>query len=215
MAWYSFWVVWLIIGVGLAIWGVTYTIGWHHEQVTSTRRYFSEDISTYIHIQYAARDAMLAGNPISVVIHTDSVKGIDFLQLTFDGADTYFPEYCNSSNATSGNLNLAESTKERPGNVVPVRPKVNADGSITFSGNATLVYYQGGNFDIGITFRPEDSGVQGYEMQQRNVKIPGAVSISPPETLLTIKTNWLITGISWLAVGVAMSIPAIIKIVPG
>lgn len=142
---------------------------------------------------------MVAGNPIHVEISTDSVKGIYFLQLTFDGADTYFPACYDSSNATSGNVTCVKSVRVRPNNVVPLEKEVDSDGNVTFSGNATLTYYQGGNFDIGITFRREDSPPQdyeGYEWGQPDVKIAAAVPVSPPETLLTMKTNQLITGIS-------------------
>jgi hypothetical protein len=207
----------LVVGLGLMSWGLTYTLNVHHKEVISTRTYFSKDISSYIYVKYVTTDAFVTGNPIDVTVNTGIVQGIDYIQLTFDGAGTYFPQdYDFSSTSPADMERLQESLRNSLNNVIPLQKQVSTVGIVTFSGKASgLVYSQGGNFDIGITFQQKGSGVMGYEMGQRNYKIPSVVSISPPEALLTIRNNNLMVGISLIAVGASFFIPSLTKIVFG
>lgn len=83
-------------------------------------------------------------------------------------------------------------------------------GITNFSGSITnLTYSAGGDFDIGITVINENGGVVGYEMGNREYVIEKAIHISPPEVLLTIRTNNLMTGLAWMGIGLALLIPGL------
>jgi hypothetical protein len=148
-------------------------------------------------------------------INTSNVTDVDFLELTFDGADIYFPEIYASSNTTANTKKLFEAMSSKLTNVVPLEMHIDNDNAVTFSGNATLLYYQGGNFDIGFTYRGKNLKTEGYENQQKGYKISGAVPVSPPENLLTMKTNQLMIGISWIAIAISIIIPVLTKILLG
>jgi len=209
--------IWVLLGVGICfmIWGLSFTFNVHHKGVVSSRTYFSKEIPGYIHIKYTTKDAFVAGNPIDMVIKTGIIENVDKIQLTFDGAGSYFPGDYNLSSVNSGDIEkLHESLRKSMNNVVPLQSQVSSVGIVHFTGEATgLVYSQGGNFDIGITIQPKGSGLIGYEMGQRDdYRIAAGINISPPETSLAMRSNNLMVGIAYVAVGISLFIPALMRI---
>jgi len=209
--------IWVLLTVGtcLMIWGLSFTFNVHHKGVVSSRTYFSKKIPGYIHIKYTTKDAFVAGNPIDMVIKTGIILNVDTIQLTFDGAGSYFPGDYNLSSINPGDIEkLHESLRKSMDNVVPLQSQVSSVGIVHFTGEATgLVYSQGGNFDIGITIQPKGSGLIGYEMGQRDdYRIAAGINISPPETSLAMRSNNLMVGIAYVAVGISLFIPALMRI---
>lgn len=209
--------IWVLLGVGicLMIWGLSFTLNVHHKEVVSSRTYFSKKIPGYIHIKYTTKDAFVAGNPIDMVIKTGIIESVDKIQLTFDGAGSYFPGDYNLSSVNPGDIEkFHESLRKSMNNVVPLQSQVSSVGIVHFTGEATgLVYSQGGNFDIGITIQPKGSGLIGYEMGQRDdYRIAAGIYISPPETSLAMRRNNLMVGIACIAVGISLFIPALMRI---
>jgi len=205
----------VVVGICLMIWGLSSALNVHHKGVVSSRTYFSKKIPGYIHIKYTTKDAFVAGNPIDMVIETGIIGNVDRIQLTFDGGGSYFPGDCNFPSVNPGDIEkLHESLRNSMNNVVPLQSQVSSVGIVHFTGEATgLVYSQGGKFDIGITIQPKDSGLIGYEMGQRdNYRIAAGIYISPPETSLAMRSNNLMVGIACVAVGISLSIPALMRI---
>lgn len=208
------WVL-LVVGICLMILGLSFTFNIHHKEVVSSRTYFSEEIPGYIHVKYSTKDAFVAGNPIDAVIRTGIIMNVETIQLTFDGAGSYFPADYDFSSVNPEDIRRShESLRKSMNNVVPLEREVSSAGIVHFTGEATgLVYSQGGNFDIGITMAAKDSGVIGYEMGKRNnYRITEGISISPPETSLAIRNNNLMVGIAWIAVGMSLFIPTLMRI---
>ncbi len=209
--------IWVLLGLGtiLMIWGLSFTLNVRHKEVVSSRVYFSKKIPGYIHIKYTTKDAFVAGNPIDMVIQTGIVENVDKIQLTFDGAGSYFPGDDNLSSVKPGDIaNLLKSLKKSMNNIVPLQSQVSSVGIVHFTGEVTrLVYSQGGNFDIGITIQLKGSGLIGYEMGQRDdYRIAAGIYIAPPETLLAMRSNNLMVGIAWVAAGISLFIPALMRI---
>ena len=80
----------------------------------------------------------------------------------------------------------------------------------TFSGSLqNLTYNLGGKFDIGITITKRDGGVIGYGMSDLSYRIQDAIEVSPPETLIQIKNNNIMTGLGWIGIGLPFLIAAL------
>ena len=72
----------------------------------------------------------------------------------------------------------------------------------TFSGSLeNLTYSTGGKFDIGITVNKADGGVIGYGMSDLSYVLTDVIEVSPPETLLQIKNNNIMSGLAWIGIG--------------
>lgn len=79
-------------------------------------------------------------------------------------------------------------------------------GTATFSGSMeNLTYATGGKFDIKFSLGKRTSEGVAYNGQDPSYSyvLAEAVEVSPPEVLLQIKNNNLLTGLSYIAIGVA------------
>jgi hypothetical protein len=80
----------------------------------------------------------------------------------------------------------------------------------TFSGSIKNVTYAvGGKFDVGLTFIGRNGIPVGYGMSDISYALNDVLEISPPEVKLQIKSNNLTTGLSYIAVGIAILFVAI------
>jgi hypothetical protein len=72
----------------------------------------------------------------------------------------------------------------------------------TFSGSLqNLTYSNGGAFNVGITVNTV-KGTFGYGVGDTTYVLPNAMTISPPETMLQIESNNIITGLGWIGLGI-------------
>jgi hypothetical protein len=207
-------IVLVIILVPIGI-GLKFIFFPSHHEVVSYRDYFSPQLQTWLYLKYTSKDGFIAGNPIDVDIQSGIVTNIQSLQLTFDGAGSYFP---GNYNYTTMDISKLKEQQEKMvkdmNNIVPLELKTTKVSEIShFEGSINnLVYGQGGNFDIGFTYVNKEQGVVGYGMSQIENKIVNGISIASPETLLTIRNNNLLTGISLITVGISIFIPLLIKV---
>ena len=72
-----------------------------------------------------------------------------------------------------------------------------------------LRYNLGGTFDIGITITKRDGEVIGYEMSNISYILQDAIEVSPPEALIQIKNNNIMTGLGWIGIGLPFLIVAL------
>ena len=179
----------------------------HHIKRASYRVFYAEKIPTYIHLKLETIDAFTAESPINISIQTGIVDRVNGIQLTFDGASRYFPREYNYSDPQFFEKQY-ESHQEAFKNIISLQKDTTPVTGIThFSGSIeNLTYSSGGDFDIGITIINEDGAVIGYEMGNRQYAIEKAIHVSPPEALLTIRNNNLMTGLAWMGVGLALLI---------
>jgi hypothetical protein len=71
----------------------------------------------------------------------------------------------------------------------------------SFSGQIQKVTYSnGGSFEIGLSINYRNNGLIGYELGDRSYAIQNAIQISPPETLLQIRSNNIMIGLSYIGV---------------
>jgi len=185
--------------------GLPYIQDKHHIKRTSNLVLYTEKIPTYIYLKLETIDAFTAENPINISIQTGIVNRVNGIQLTFDGASKYFPRKYNYSDPQffeKQNEYYQEAFK----NIIFLKNDTNPITGIThFSGSIeNLIYSSGGEFDIGITIINENNGIIGYETGNRQYTINKAIRVSPPEVLLTIRNNNLMTGLAWVAIGLAL-----------
>lgn len=192
--------------------------------------FYHGQIQTVFYVKTDTIGAFMASNPINISITTNgmNVKGI---QLEFLGASRYFPNNTappsapNSSSwqdwaqygqamqewANAINQNLAKIHE----NILLLTNDTNLTWSIpfenitipnypTFSGEfQNLTYNVGGDFSIGVTVTQSDGNVVGYGLGDTSYIIDNAITISPPETLLQIESNNILTGLGWIGIGVS------------
>ena len=202
-------VVLIALGLGIIFFqALPYLRNKHHEELTLTHTFYAEEIQTFIYLKLETTDAFTANNPINVTIQTGilppetSVQGI---QLTFDGADEYFPGDFNLSDPSFFEEQYETFHQKLTSNAVRLKKDTAPVTGITkFSGNVpNLTYLIGGTFDIGITIFRDDGSVVGYGMGNKSYAIDEVIHISPPEVLLTIKNNNLMAGLAWVGIALA------------
>lgn len=234
----------IIVGAVLFVEGIPYVTNNVHKKVSATRSHYFDKIPSWIYVRMETEDAFTANNPINInitttIINLDKIRG---LQLSFEGADKYFPfnkpepypsmppfgstkeeydqyrkavdEYWEnhekSLNETfeqlSANILHLQSDRDISDFELPEGFPLPANYSIpkysTFSGSLQkLMYSTGGKFDIGITVYKADGGVIGYGMSDLSYVLKDVIEISPPETLLQIKNNNIMSGLAWIGIG--------------
>lgn len=72
-----------------------------------------------------------------------------------------------------------------------------------------LTFSSAGTFGIGVTLTMSDGQVIGHGVGDERFILEDAIHISPPETLLTIKSNNIMIGLAWLAVALSLIITGI------
>lgn len=210
--------IFLVLGLGIVFFqALPYLQDKYHSNIVSNRVYFAEMIPTYIYLKQETSDAFTANNPINISITTGiTPKEIRGIQLTFDGAESCFPR----ERPEYPEINFSEPLKEYYkkvdeyfnkseefdkkcfNNIISLQQKTTRVSEIShFSGGLSLTYPAGGDFDIGITIIRSDGGVAGYEMGNRQSAIKGAIHISPPEALYSIRNYNRTAGLALLALG--------------
>jgi hypothetical protein len=213
-------VIWAIfctflIGMGLIffILSVPYITNKYHKRVTINRVYFTDKIPAYIYVKMESNDGIIAGNPIDISVTTTNIdrNKVRGIQLTFEGADRYFPDYTKLS-PPSSREQLEEYFKKLEKELDKLRKEIGANILVfhndtdrawtSFSGSIkNVIYSSGGKFDIGLTIIRADGGVIGYEMGQREYAIKGAIEVSPPEVLFQIENSNIMRGLGLIGIG--------------
>lgn len=191
----------ILIGAIFCLKSIPYFANNTSEKIVDYRVYFSEKIPGYIYLKLESENAFVAGSPINITISTGIVD-LTYLQLTIDGASKYFPDDINIKDIGFNNSELRDKTK----NVIPLNKHTTSVSKITtFSGKTdNLVFGSGGNFDIGITLQRNNGGIIGYETGMRDYKIDDAIYISPREVLTGFRTNNILIGLAFLAIGISL-----------
>jgi len=171
-------------------------------------------------------DALVANNPIDISVTTTMIdrSKIRGIQLTFEGAEKYFPNHTKLSppSPPSSSKNLEEYFKELEeyydelereldrmreeigANILILRSDTDLNWT-SFSGSIrNIVYSSGGSFDIGITLIKADGEVIGYEMGDRNFAIKNAIEISPPEVLVQLENTNVMRGLSYIGISIPL-----------
>jgi len=203
---------------------IPYITNKSHKRIVVNRVYFFDKIPAYFFVRLETNDALVANNPIDISVTTTNIdrSQIRGIQLTFDGAERYFPNYTKlfPPSPPSSTENLEEYFKkleEYYKELDKMRQEIGANILIlhndtdwnwtSFSGSIkNVIYSSGGTFDIGITLIKSDGGVIGYEMGDRNFAIKNAIEISPPEVLIQLENTNVMKGLSYIA----LSIPFLI-----
>lgn len=204
-----------------------------HDIVTEINDYYfyHGQVQTVFYIKTETTGAFLADNPINVSVTTNRMD-VNGIQLEFLGASKYFPNntappepppigsseqawtqyeqaiqvWANAlrQNTEKSSENILFLTNDT--DITRTNPFDNTTlpNYPTFSGTfQNLTYSVGGEFSIGITITQSDGGVVGYGVGDTSYIINNAIGISPPETLLQIESNNILTGLGWIGIGVS------------
>ena len=183
-----------------------------HKNIRLTRIYETNNPRGYFSITYTTRDVFVAGNPINISIVTENMKDFEHLELQFIGSEKYFLEYYNYTNTTISNLidiqqklqNLSEKILRTH---VALKKKNYAEDYDYFEGSINdVIYTSSGDFDIGVTVRKDGEFFKGYLVGDKEYIIEDAIHISPHENMISLKTNQIMVGLSWLGIGIALLI---------
>lgn len=177
-------------------------------------------------------------NPINVSITTTpiDINEVTGIQLEFVGAAKYFPTPLTSSpprNASQQDREQYQRSMDEYDN--NLRQNIGANimhltndttrdtywdsqfpelsslpNPSRFSGTIqNITYSNGGEFDIGITVSTPN-GTFGYGVGDTSYVFKNAVTVSPPEALLQIQNNNVITGIGWIGIGLPFILAGLI-----
>jgi len=177
--------------------------------------------------------AFLADNPINVTMTTNPLQNVKGIQIDFLGAGKYFPDNTAPptrppegsseqawnqyeqairewANASIENLhriteNIIELKNDTDLVVFYPFQNLTFPNPSTFSGELkNLTYSIGGEFSIGVTITESNDAIVGYRHDEdTSYMINNVMTISPPETLLQIESNNILTGLGWIGVGVS------------
>lgn len=217
---YTFYVIGCVsliaIGLFLVFYAIPYLSNSVHSKIEANRVYLfkNEKLHSYFYVKLETSDAFVANNPIDISIVTPNIdrNKTRGLQITFDGASAYFPNFTKlniPSSLTTEELEKAidelneevQRMSDSIGkNIISLQNDTDKDWT-SFSGNIqNLTFSTGGKFDIGITINNVVGGVTGYEMGDRNCAIKEAIEISPPEVLIQVNNANIMTGLAWIGV---------------
>jgi len=187
--------------------------------------------------------AFLADNPINVSVTTNPLQNVKGIEIDFLGAGKYFPDNTASParppegsseqawnqyeqamrewvNASITNLHrMSESIMflKNDTDLVALNPFQNITSPVhsTFSGElSNLTYSVGGEFSIGIEITESNGAIVGYwHDEDTSYMINNVMTISPPETLLQIESNNILTGLGWIGVGVSPLIAGLVILI--
>jgi len=202
-----------------------------HKTIVVNRVYFFDKIPAYLFIHMETNDALVANNPIDISVTTTNIdrSQIRGIQLTFEGAERYFPNYTALSPPSPPSSSedyeeyfkkLEEYQKELKKELDKMREESGANILIlhndtnrnwtSFSGSLkNVIYSSGGIFDIGVTINKADGGIIGYEMGDRNFAIKNAIEISPPEVLIQLENANIMKSLGYIGVSIPFLIAGI------
>ncbi|MHC4183743.1 MAG: hypothetical protein ACYSR0_10365 [Planctomycetota bacterium] len=199
-------------GIGSVLSSFPYLYNNIHDDVSLIRSYETDNPKGHFVITYKTKDAFVAGNPINVTIMTGNMKEFEHIELQFIGSEQYVIEYYNYSNTSIDNLvdiqNKLQSLSE---NILKTHVALEKKSWIEyydyFEGNINdVIYSSGGDFDIGLTVKKEGELLKGYLMGDNDYVIREAIHISPYESMISIETNRIMIGLSWIGIGIALLI---------
>ena len=199
--------------------------------------FYHGQIQTVFFIKTESIGLFVADEPINVSVTTDRMNA-SYVQLRFLGAGKYFPnntsppispssgasmqeweqyeqalqQYYDLQNENERKLSSDTLLLTNDTNLTYTNPFTNetVPNYPTFSGSIqNLTYSVGGLFDIGVTVAQLDSGVVGYDMGDTSYVLQNVIQISPPETMLQIRSNYILTGLGWIGVGLSPLLAAI------
>jgi len=153
-------------------------------------------------------DAFMANNPIDIYISSHpTFSEVEHVQFTFYGAESTktFPR----NNDFSQRVTSEEEPDEefdRFLEAVLANHILLKKGTTNFSGEITkLVYHSGGDYSIGVMI----GGHPKMTTVPPDFETRPLIHILPVETQLSIRTNQLMTGLAWLAIGITLLLPGI------
>jgi hypothetical protein len=203
----------------------------HNKVSEITDSYFYHgQISTVFFIKTESVGLFVADEPINVSVTTvgTDVRGI---QLRFLGAGKYFPNNTAPPSPPSGNSSSEawnqwekemqqydESQRQNEESSADILLLTNdTDLTVTipfenitlpnyptFSGSIqNLTYSVGGQFSIAVTVTQANGTVVGYDMGDTSYILQNVIEVSPPETMLQIQSNYILTGLGWIGIGLS------------
>ena len=189
---------------------MSYTINKHHSKIEDIKIFpptqFGNITLMSIALKLETNDGFIAQNPIDVTVVSESnFDRIKEIQIEFEGAVKYFPGDYNPFDPNYWK-NFSEEVSR---NVIILNGKINPFTNITTFPQGqlkNLVYNTGGDYDIKVTLIKEDGTVIGSGVGDDRFDKKDAIHISPPEVLQTIKSNNIMAGLGYLAIGVALFI---------
>ena len=202
--------------------------------------FFEGDVWGHYTIKMETHGAFIANNPINVTMTTSTPMDIDkirSIQIEFLGGSKYFPRDYDSSPPSPPSWNASKADREQydiameeywknfketfdkewdasQSNLLFLHndSPPTASRISTFSGSLeNLVYPSGGQFDIGITANT-NNGVVGYGLGDTSYLVEDIITISPPETLLQMQSNSIMTGLGWIGIGIPFFLGGLIEI---
>jgi len=204
----------IAIALVLILLSIPYLTNKVRNKIVINRVYFFDKIPAYFFVKIETNDALVAGNPVDITVTTTNIDRtrIRSIQLTFDGANRYFPNFTKLSPPESSEQ-LEEYFKELEKELDKMREEIGANILIlhndteriwtSFSGTIrNVVYGAGGTFDIGITLTEATGKVIGYEMGDRNFAIKNAVNVSPPEVLFQLENSNVMRGLAYIGTAI-------------
>jgi len=204
--------------------------------------FYRGQFQTVFYIEATTIGAFIADNPINVSVTTNSMLNVSGIQLEFLGASKYFPnntgppspppegsseqawnqyeqavqEWINATRQDTQKIseNIMHMTNDT--HLTWYEPFENRTfpNPSTFSGELqNLTYSAGGEFSIGVTIFLSSGAVEGYGLGDTSYVIDNALTISPPETLLQIESNNILTGLGWIGIGISLFVPGLVILV--
>lgn len=193
--------------------------------------FYHSQTSTVFYLKSESLGLYVANEPINVSVTTNrmDVRGV---QLRFLGAGKYFPNNTAPPESPPSGASLEEWKEweqamqhwwdlweENLNKLSADILRLTNDTDLTFTDPFTnetrpnyptfsgsiqnLTYSVGGQFSIGITIFQSDGGVIGYDMGDTSYVLQNVIEVSPPETLLQIKSNYISVGLGWIGIGVS------------
>ncbi len=209
---YLFFILLILIGISIGVvlsvkFAIPYLRNEISERVVDYKVFFSDKIPGYVYVKLESRNAFVAGHPINITIATGIVN-LTYLQITIEGASQYFPGEVELDRV---GFSYFETIRNKTRNIIPLKRNITpVSNIITFSGKANnLIFGSGGYFDLGLTFARSDGNVVGYEVGMRDYEIKDAIYIAPREVLVNFRSNNLLIGLGYLAIGLSLFITGI------
>ncbi len=146
-----------------------------------------------------SQDGFIADRPVDVKLESMAPPSADVTgyEVNLIGAEEYYSPNITSTTSpldwtkeiqrASASSTANQIIAECEGRTVYLCPK--------FFGEKSITYHTSGNFPIQVIVSTKTGNPKSYSFNNK-------ISISPPETLLTIESNNLIIGLAWLTVAV-------------
>lgn len=215
---------------------LTYFSNEVHYPVKDIVTFYIDEVG-YFYLKITSVDSFMANNPLNISIVTGAINPSlinQNIQLIFYGAEQYFPineemmskkglYALNASAICADKYKLVKNNTKLIKNCFlsylddyedPVSSAWNNYVLLEKKGNSlkgkltNISYNSGGLFDIGVIITPNNFKVFSLDPDYLKEDV---INIAPPETKIAIKSNNILIGLAWLAVGISLLIPVLIE----